>query len=133
MQAKPELERAGKDQPLRRIEHFIRRVRRQGLPPAQVTVPQRKLPSGDGVVHDPLEGHVVLVEVAKVEVAPEEEHIGEKENADGQQAQSAQQVGTTVRRHQEPATLKTIGMSTKICIASKMPCAMMPGMRFFVR
>src|SRR4051794_3401186 len=32
-----------------------------------------------------------------------------------------------------PDILKTTGMITKSCTASKMPCAMMPGIRFFVR
>ena len=32
-----------------------------------------------------------------------------------------------------PDILKTTGMMTKSCTASKMPCAMMPGMRFLVR
>jgi len=32
-----------------------------------------------------------------------------------------------------PDILKTTGMMTKSCTASKMPCAMIPGIRFFVR
>src|SRR5258708_27106541 len=129
VRAVAELDRADEDQPLQGIEDLVRWIGGQRLPSGQVAVPQRQLAAGDRIVHDPLERHVVRVEVAVVEIAAPEEHIGEEQRADGQEAENAEDAGPALWRHQEPDRLKTIGMMTKSWTASKIPCAMIPGMR----
>ena len=129
VQRESESERADENQPLRRIKNFIRRISGHRLPAAEIWVPPRKIAAGDRVAHDLLHGVVIGKQVAEKEVIAEEEDVGKEKSGDGDE----QDQDPPIAHPPRPVILNTTGMITKSCTASKIPCAMTPGMRFFVR
>src|SRR5207237_9739435 len=77
VQVETEPERADEDQPLRRIENLIRRIRRHRLAGGDEAVPPRKLAARDHLAHDLLHRKVIANQIAEVESVAGEDQVRE--------------------------------------------------------